>query len=85
LAAHGISEAHVALVGPLLATLMGIRSIPGIDATSGALWLGNNMMSWVEARSARGAFCLGVLGPEALSSSTLNLLKDALEYTVRGL
>jgi hypothetical protein len=85
LAAHGISEAHVSLVGPLLGTLMGIRSIPGIDATAGALWLGSNMMSWVEARAGRGAFCLGVLGPEALSASTLNILKDALEDTVRGL
>ena len=85
LAAHGISEAHVSLVGPLLSALMGVRTIPGIDATAGALWLGNNMMSWVEARTERGAFCLGAVGAEPLSTEALNQLKDALEVTVRDL
>ncbi|HKO53783.1 MAG TPA: hypothetical protein VJV79_39015 [Polyangiaceae bacterium] len=85
LAAHGISEAHVSLVGPLLSALMGVRTIPGIDATAGALWLGNNMMSWVEARTARGAFCLGAVGAEPLSTEALNQLKEALEETVRDL
>jgi len=85
LAAHGISEAHVSLVGPLLSALVGVRSIPGIDATAGALWLGNNMMSWVEARTERGSFCLGAVGAEALSTEALNQLKEALEVTVRDL
>lgn len=85
LAAHGISEAHVSLVGPLLSALVAVRSIPGIDATSGALWLGTTMMSWVEARTERGGFCLGAVGPEALSTQALEQLKDALETTVRGL
>jgi hypothetical protein len=85
LAAHGISEAHVSLVGPLLSALLAVRSIPGIDATSGALWLGSNMMSWVEARTARGGFCLGAVGPEALSTTALSQLKQALEVTVRDL
>lgn len=85
LAAHGISEAHVSLVGPLLSALMGVRSIPGIDATAGALWLGSNMMSWVEVRTERGGFCLGALGAEALSTEAFNQLKAALEVTVRGL
>jgi hypothetical protein len=85
LAAHGISEAHVSLVGPLLSALMGVRTIPGIDATAGALWLGSNMMSWVEARTERGAFCLGAVGAEALSTEALNQLKEALEVTVRDL
>ena len=85
LAAHGISEAHVSLVGPLLSALMGVRTIPGVDATAGALWLGNNMMSWVEARTERGGFCLGAVGAEALSTEALNQLKEALEVTVRGL
>jgi hypothetical protein len=85
LAAHGISEAHVSLVGPLLSALVAVRSIPGIDATAGALWLGANMMSWVEARSERGAFCLGTVGPEALSTEALEQLKQALEVTVQGL
>ena len=85
LAAHGISEAHVSLVGPLLSALVGVRSIPGIDATAGALWLGSNMMSWVETRTERGGFCLGALGGEPLSTSRLNQLKQALEVTVRGL
>ena len=85
LAAHGISEAHVSLVGPLLSALMGVRTILGIDATAGALWLGNNMMSWVEARTERGAFCLGAVGAEPLSTEALNQLKEALEVTVRDL
>lgn len=85
LAAHGISEAHVSLVGPLLSALVGIRSIPGIDATAGALWLGASMMSWVEARNERGGFCLGAVGPEALSTRALEQLKEALEITVRGM
>lgn len=85
LAAHGISEAHVSLVGPLLSALVAVRSIPGIDATAGALWLGANMMSWVEARTERGAFCLGTVGPEALSTEALEQLKQALEVTVQGL
>lgn len=85
LAAHGISEAHVALVGPLLSALMGVRSIPGVDATAGALWLGTNMMSWVETRTDRGGFCLGAVGAEPLSTQALNQLKEALEVTVRGL
>jgi hypothetical protein len=85
LAAHGISEAHVSLVGPLLSALVAVRSIPGIDATAGALWLGSNMMSWVEARTARGGFCLGAVGAEALSVEALEQLKQALEATVRGL
>ena len=85
LAAHGISEAHVSLVGPLLSALAGVRSIPGIDATSGALWLGNNMMSWVEARTVRGGFCLGAVGSEPLSTRALEQLKEALEITVHGL
>lgn len=85
LAAHGITEAHVSLVGPLLSTLLTVRSIPGIDATSGALWLGANMMSWVEARTERGGFCLGTVGAEALPVAALNQLKEALEETVRGL
>ncbi len=85
LAAHGITEAHVALVGPLLSALDGVRAIPGIDASSGALWLGANMMSWVEARTDRGGFCLGTVGAEALSVAALNQLKEALEDTVRGL
>jgi hypothetical protein len=85
LAAHGISEAHVSLVGPLLSALVAVRSIPGIDATAGALWLGTNMMSWVEARTERGGFCLGAVGAEALSIEALEQLKQALEVTVRGL
>jgi hypothetical protein len=85
LAAHGISEAHVSLVGPLLSALVAVRSIPGVDATAGALWLGTNMMSWVEARTQRGGFCLGTVGSEALSSQAFEQLKDALETTVRGL
>jgi hypothetical protein len=84
LAAHGISEAHVSLVGPLLSALVGIRAIPGIDATSGALWLGANMMSWVEAHTERGGFCLGTVGEEPLSTRALEQLKTALETTVRG-
>jgi hypothetical protein len=85
LAAHGISEAHVSLVGPLLSALVAVRSIPGIDATAGALWLGANMMSWVEARTERGGFCLGAVGAEALSTEALEQLKQALEVTVRDL
>jgi hypothetical protein len=85
LAAHGISEAHVSLVGPLLSALVGVRSIPGIDATAGALWLGSNMMSWVEARTERGGFCLGAVGSEPLSTQAFEQLKEALEITVRGL
>ena len=85
LAAHGISEAHVALVGPLLSALVAVRSIPGIDATAGALWLGTNMMSWVEARTQRGGFCLGAVGSEPLSSLALEQLKAALELTVSGI
>lgn len=85
LAAHGISEAHVSLVGPMLSALLGIRSIPGIDATAGALWLGASMMSWVETRTARGGFCLGALGPEALSRQAFEQLREALEITMQGL
>jgi hypothetical protein len=85
LAAHGISEAHVSLVGPLLSALVGVRSIPGVDATAGALWLGAAMMSWVEARTERGGFCLGTVGGEALSTRAFEQLKEALETTVRGL
>jgi hypothetical protein len=85
LAAHGISEAHVSLVGPLLSALVGIRAIPGIDATAGALWLGANMMSWVEAHTERGGFCLGAVGKEPLSTRAFDQLKEALELTVRGL
>ncbi|AUX46429.1 hypothetical protein SOCE26_079350 [Sorangium cellulosum] len=85
LAAHGISEAHVSLVGPLLSALVGVRTIPGVDATAGALWLGAQMMSWVETRTARGGFCLGTVGDEALSTRAFEQLKEALETTVRGL
>ncbi|HYQ42755.1 MAG TPA: hypothetical protein VER11_12330 [Polyangiaceae bacterium] len=85
LAAHGISEAHVSLVGPLLSALVSVRMIPGIDATAGALWLGNNMMSWVESRNERGGFCLGTVGSEPLSSRAFEQLKEALEITVRKL
>ncbi|WP_437603803.1 hypothetical protein [Sorangium sp. So ce590] len=85
LAAHGISEAHVSLVGPLLSALVGVRTIPGVDATAGALWLGAQMMSWVEARTTRGGFCLGTVGDEALSTRAFEQLKEALGTTVRGL
>jgi hypothetical protein len=85
LAAHGISEAHVSLVGPLLSALAGVRTIPGIDATAGALLLGANMMSWVEAKTERGGFCLGAVGAQPLSTRDLEHLKAALEITVRGL
>jgi hypothetical protein len=85
LAAHGISEAHVSLVGPLLSALVAVRSVPGIDATAGALWLGTNMMSWVEARTERGGFCLGTVGPESLSTRAFEQLKEALETTLIGL
>jgi len=85
LGAHGISEAHVSLVGPLLSALVSVRSIPGIDASSGALWLGAHMMSWVEARNQRGGFCLGTVGQEPLSTRELAQLKEALEITIRGL
>lgn len=85
LAAHGISEAHVSLVGPLLSALVGVRTIPGVSATAGALWLGANMMSWVEARTERGGFCLGTVGAEPLSTEAFHQLHEALELTVRGL
>ena len=85
LAAHGISEAHVSIVGPLLSALVGVRAVPGIDATRGALWLGAHMMSWVEARTERGGFCLGTIGQEPLSTRELDRLKEALETTVHGL
>jgi hypothetical protein len=84
LAAHGISEAHVALVGPLFSALVGIRTIPGIDGTAGALWLGANMMSWVESRTERGSFCLGILGPEPLPNRSLEQLREALDLTMTG-
>ena len=64
----------MSLVGPLLSALVGVRTIPGVDATAGALWLGRSMMSWVEARTARGGFCLGTVGerlsPRERSSSS---------------
>jgi hypothetical protein len=85
LAAHGVSEALVSIVGPLLATLASVRAIPGVDATAGALWLGAQMMSWVEARTERGGFCVGVLSDEALSAFALSELKDALQTTIRGI
>jgi hypothetical protein len=85
LAAHGISEAHVALVGPMLWAMANVRTIPGIDATAGALLLGVNMMSWVEGRSERGGFCLGTVGEQPLSTRALAQLKAALEVTVGGL
>ncbi|HTQ02437.1 MAG TPA: hypothetical protein VMI54_01230 [Polyangiaceae bacterium] len=85
LAAHGISEAHVALVGPMLWAMANVRTIPGIDATAGALLLGVNMMSWVEGRSDRGGFCLGTVGEQPLSTKALEQLKAALEVTVGGL
>jgi hypothetical protein len=85
LAAHGISEAHVSLVGPLLSALLSVRIIPGIDATAGALWLGDKMMSWVETRNERGGFCLGTVGSEPLSSRAFEQLKEALEITVSRL
>ena len=84
LAAHGISEAHVSLVGPLLSALISVRIIPGIDATAGALLLGENIMSWVEARTERGGFCLGAVGAEPFSTLALEQLKEALELTLRG-
>jgi hypothetical protein len=80
LAAHGISEAHVSLVGPLLSALLSVRIIPGIDATAGALWLGDKMMSWVETRNERGT-----VGSEPLSSRAFEQLKEALEITVSRL
>lgn len=85
LAAHGITEAHVSIVGPLLSSLVGIRTVPGIDASAGALWLGAQMMSWVEVRTERGGFCLGAVGEEALSPAALADLKEALADTIRGL
>lgn len=85
LAAHGITEAHVSIVGPLLSSLVGIRSVPGIDATAGALWLGAQMMSWVEVRTERGGFCLGAVGDEALPPPALNQLKEALADTLIGM
>ena len=85
LAAHGITEAHVSIVGPLLSSLVGIRSVPGIDASAGALWLGAQMMSWVEVHTERGGFCLGAVGEEALSPAALTQLKEALADTIRGL
>ncbi len=85
LAAHGITEAHVSIVGPLLSSLVGIRSVPGIDATAGALWLGAQMMSWVEVRTERGGFCLGAVGDEALPPPALSQLKEALADTLIGM
>jgi hypothetical protein len=85
LVAQGISEAHVSIVGPLLSALVGVRAVPGIDATAGALWLGAQMMSWVESRTARGGFCLGTIGQEPLSTRGFDRLKEALATTVRGL
>ncbi len=85
LAAHGISEAHVSLVGPLLSSLVSVRSIPGIDATAGALWLGTNMMSWVEIQTKRGGFCLGVVGAEALPRQALSALQAALQTTLENI
>ncbi|HEU4536099.1 MAG TPA: hypothetical protein VFS00_18370, partial [Polyangiaceae bacterium] len=85
LAAHGIPEAHVAIVGPLLSALAAARSVPGIDATAGALWLGATMMSWVEAANDRGGFCLGVIGDLALSPPARAELKESLALTVRPL
>jgi hypothetical protein len=63
LAAHGITEAHVSIVGPLLRPV-GIRTVPD-RRLRGALWLGAQMMSWVEVRTERGGFCLGAVGEEA--------------------
>ena len=85
LAARGITEAHVSIVGPLLSSLVGIQSVPGIDATAGALWLGAQMMSWVEVRTERGSFCLGAVGGEALSPVALSQLKEALADTLTGM
>ncbi len=85
LAAHGISEAHVALVGPLLSSLVRIRTIPGVDGTAGALSLGENMMSWVEASTSRGGFCLGLVGAEPLPTKTLGVLREALKLTVKDI
>ena len=85
LAAHGVSEAIVSVVGPLLSALASIRTIPGVEASAGALWLGAQMMSWVETRTERGGFCLGVLGDEALPAAALSGLREALDTTVRGI
>ncbi|MBK8254460.1 MAG: hypothetical protein IPK82_17555 [Polyangiaceae bacterium] len=85
LAAHGVSDAHVSIVGPLLSSLHGIRTVPGIDATSGALWLGAQMMSWVEVKTESGGFCMGILADEALHPRVLDRAKEALQLTVRGL
>jgi hypothetical protein len=85
LAAHGISDAHVSIVGPLLNALIGVRAVPGVEASAGALWLGAQMMSWVEVRTEHGGFCLGTVGDEPLSSLALGQLREALATTVRQL
>lgn len=85
LVAHGISEAQVSIMGPLLAALVGIRIVPGVDATAGTLWLGAQMLSWVESRTERGGFCLGTVGAEGLSAREFEQLREALATTVYGL
>jgi hypothetical protein len=42
-------------------------------------------MSWAEARTERGGFCLGAVGQEPFSTRALEQLKEALEITLQGL
>ncbi len=83
LAAEGIRDDRVALVGPLLEALDRVRVIEEVDAMSGSLRLRDQTLNWVQARFPSRSFCLGVVTNEALPHVDSIRLRDALAETLK--
>ena len=82
LAAIGVSDAVVSVVGPLMGALGAARMIPGVQGRMGSVLLDEDTLCWADAITSRGTFCIGVVARDVLPNAQMRVLSRALTRTL---
>lgn len=82
LAAMGVSDAVVSVVGPLMSALVAARMIPGVQGRMGSVLLDEDTLCWADAITDRGTFCIGVVSRDVLPNAQMRVLSQALTRTL---
>lgn len=82
LAAMGVSDAVVSVVGPLMSALVAARMIPGVQGRMGSVLLDEDTLCWADAITDRGTFCIGVVARDVLPNAQMRVLSQALTRTL---
>lgn len=84
LAAIGVSDAVVSVVGPLMTAVTATRRVPGVEGRAGAIDLSEQSLSWADIPSLQGGFCVGVVATEVVPMKLMRRIAEAARSALGG-